>query len=120
MGKVGVILCACELEGVHPFDGDVLLKELKVMGNVLPLVYDSPACSESRMDAIRAFLERNGLDRAVVACAKPELFAPTLKRALRDWGLDPSLSEVVDIGPAVESVARGDRQEAVSTLFKLI
>ena len=90
------------------------------MGNVLPLVYDSPACSESGMDAIRAFLEGNGLDRAVVACAKPELFAPTLKRALRDWGLDPSLSEVVDIGPAVESVARGDRQEAVSTLFKLI
>jgi heterodisulfide reductase subunit A len=120
MDKVGVILCACELEGVHPFDGDVLLEELKVMGNVLPLVYDSPACSESGMDAIRAFLERNGLDRAVVACAKPELFAPTLKRALRDWGLAPSLSEVVDIGPAVESVARGDRQEAVSTLFKLI
>jgi heterodisulfide reductase subunit A len=120
MDKVGVILCACELEGVHPFDGDVLFEELKVMGNVLPLVYDSPACSESGMDAIRAFLERNGLDRAVVACAKPELFAPTLKRALRDWGLAPSLSEVVDIGPAVESVARGDRQEAVSTLFKLI
>jgi len=120
MVKVGVILCACELEGVHPFDGEVLLEEVKAMGNVLPLVYDSPACSESGMDAIRAFLEGNGLDRAVVACAKPELFAPTLKRALRDWGLDPSLSEVVDIGPAVGSVARGDRQEAVSTLFNII
>jgi heterodisulfide reductase subunit A len=120
MGKVGVILCACEPEGVPPFDGEVLLEELKGMGNVLPLIYDLPACSESGMDAIRAFLEGNGLDRAVVACARPELFAPTLKKALRGWGLNSSLSEVVDIGTAVESVARGDRQEAVNTLFKLI
>ncbi len=120
MGKVGVILCAGELEGVPPFDGEVLLEELKGMGNVLPLIYDLPVCSESGMDAIRAFLEGNGLDRAVVACAKPGLFAPTLKKALRGWGLNPSLSEVVDIGTAVESLARGNRQEAVNTLFKLI
>jgi heterodisulfide reductase subunit A len=120
MGKVGVILCACELEGFPLFNPEALGENLRGDGGVLPFVHHQPACSGSGMDAIRAFLEGNGLDRAVVACIKPELFAPSLKKALRGWGLNPSLSEVVDIGTAVESLARGDRQEAVNTLFKLI
>ena len=63
MGKIGVILCSCELEGMAVFDPEVLVEGLRGKKDVLPLIHHPPVCSESGMEAIRAFMERNGLDR---------------------------------------------------------
>jgi heterodisulfide reductase subunit A len=120
MGRVGVILCPCEPEGVPFFDPEALMEKLKGRGDVLSLGHSSPACSESGMEAIRAFLEENQLDRAVVACSQPDLFAPTFKKALRRWGLIPSFSEVIDIRPALGSVKKSDPKEATEDVLDLI
>jgi heterodisulfide reductase subunit A len=120
MGKVGLILCPCELEGVPLFDGEALLEKFKGREDVLPFPQGPPACSELGMEAIRAFVKENGVDRAVVACAKPELFVPTFKKALRHWGLDPALSEVVNVGTVVESGGGRDRQDLTEKAFSLV
>jgi len=120
MGKIGVILCACELEGVPLFNPEALGKNLRGDGGVLPFVYHPPVCSELGMEAIRAFLEENELDRVVVTCSKPELFGPTLKKALRQWGLNPSLSEVLGIGPALEGGREDDPQVGTERVLHAI
>ena len=117
MGKVGVVLCPCELEGVPLFNPQALAEKMKGRKDVLPFIHHPPVCSDSGMEAIRAFLAENGLDRALVACARPELFAPTFKKAMRGWGLDPSLSQVVDIRAALE---RGDPQHVTSSVQNLM
>jgi len=117
MGRVGVVLCPCELEGVPLFNPEVLVEGLKRRGDVLPFIHYPPVCSELGMEAIRAFLEKSELDRAIVTCSKPELFGPTFKKALRQWGLNPSLSEVLGIRPAPE---RGGLQEATGDVLILI
>ena len=116
MGKVGVVLCPCGLEGMTLFDPEVLVKGLKGRKDVLPFIYHQPVCSETGMEAIRAFMEGNGLDRGVMACAKPELFGPTFKKALRQWGLNPSLSEVLGIRPTAERKGSGDLQEGLHVI----
>ncbi len=120
MGKIGVVLCPCELEGLSLFNPEVLMEGLKERAEVLPFIHYPPICWESGMEAIRAFLEKSELDRAVVACSKPELFTPTFKKGLRQWGLNPSLSEVVDIRPALEGGDRGSLQEATKEALKVI
>ncbi len=120
MGKIGVIPCPCELEGLPLSNPEVLMEGLKERKDVLPFIYHQPVCSESGMEAIRTFLERSGLDRAVVACSKPELFAPTFKKGLRQWGFNPSLSEVVDIRPAIERGGKGSLQEATKNTLNVI
>jgi len=117
MGKVGVVLCPCELEGVPLFNPEALTEKLRGRKDVLPFIHHPPVCSESGMEAIRAFLAENGLDRALMACARPELFAPTLKKAMRGWGLDPSLSQVFDIRGALE---RGDPRDVTSNVQNLM
>jgi heterodisulfide reductase subunit A len=107
MGKVGVVLCPCELEGAPLFNPQALAEKMKGRKDVLPFIHHPPVCSDSGMEAIRAFLAENGLDRALVACARPELFAPTFKKAMRGWGLDPSLSQVVDIRAALDLMEGG-------------
>ena len=120
MGKVGVVLCPCELEGLPLFNPEALMEGLKGREDVLPFTHYPPVCSESGMEAIRAFLERSELDRAVVACSKPELFAPSFKKAIRQWGLNPSLSEVVDIRPALEKGSMAGLQEATKNVLNVI
>jgi heterodisulfide reductase subunit A len=95
------------------FDPEVLVEGLKGRKDVLPLIHHQPVCSESGVGAIRTFVEKNGLDRVVMACSKPELFGPTFKKALRQWGLNPSLSTVLGIPPTVERKGSGDLQEAL-------
>ncbi|MFB0506391.1 MAG: 4Fe-4S binding protein [Thermodesulfobacteriota bacterium] len=116
MDRIGVVLCPCELEGVPLFNPEVVVETLKGRGEVLPLIHDPPICSESGMEAIRAFVENNELDRVVVACSKPELFGPPFKKALRRWGLNPSLSEVLGIPPAPERASEGGIQEALRVI----
>ncbi len=117
MGKIGVVLCTCEPEGISRFDPELLADGLKGRKDVLALVHCPPACSESGMKAIRTFVESHDLDRMLVACSKPELFGPTLKKTLRQWGLDPSLSEVLGVPLASEGQ---DLQEASKLLSHAI
>lgn len=97
MGKTGVIICPCDLKEVPFFDPDALVKGLKKREDVLLLIHDPPVCSATGMDGIRSFVEENQLDRVLVACSQPKLLGPTLRKTLRQWGLDPSLSEVLGI-----------------------
>jgi heterodisulfide reductase subunit A-like polyferredoxin len=69
MGKVGVVLCPCEREGVPRFNPEALGEKLRGDEGVLPFVHHPPVCSEPGMDAIRGFVEANELDRVVVACS---------------------------------------------------
>ncbi len=120
MGKIGVVLCSCELEGPPLFDPEVLMEGLSGREDILPFTHYTPVCSESGMEAIRAFVEGKELDRVVMACSRPGLFGPTFKRAMRQWGFDSSLSEVIDIRPALESGDREDLEEATRNALNLI
>jgi heterodisulfide reductase subunit A len=120
MGKVGVVLCPCELEGPSLINPEALGGKLREDKGVLPFVHHPPVCSETGMEAIRGFVEENELDRVVVACSKPELFGPPFKKALRQWGLNPSLSAVFGIGPAPERGREDDPQGATEKVLHLI
>jgi heterodisulfide reductase subunit A len=118
MDRVGVVLCPCELEDVPLFSPEVVMETLEGRGKVLPFIHYPPVCSESGMEAIRAFVKDNDLDRMVVGCSKPELFGPPFKKALMRWGLNPSLSEVLGIRPAPERASGAGMQKATENLLQ--
>jgi heterodisulfide reductase subunit A len=120
MGRVGVVLCPCDLEGAPLFDPDVLTEKLKGRKDVLPVVHRSPACSESGVEAIREFVEESDLDRIVVTCSRPELFGPTCMKVLRESGRNTAFSEVIDIRPALASVEKGGLKEAAEHVLDLV
>lgn len=120
MDRVGVVLCRCELDGVPRFDPKWVLDGLRGREGIL-LFEDSPSlCSESGIEALRAFLREGELDRAVVACQKPELFALSFRRALKRWGFDSSLSEVIDIGTVLATGDRGNLQSATEKVLDAV
>jgi heterodisulfide reductase subunit A len=118
MDRVGVVLCPCELDDVPLFSPEVVMETLEGRGKVLPFIHYPPVCSESGMEAIRAFVKDNDLDRMVVACSKPELFGPPFKKALMRWGLNPSLSEVLGIRPVPERASEAGIQKATENLLQ--
>lgn len=111
--RVGVFICGCGGQIAGALDLDALSQEVAGAEHVACVQRLPYGCSPDGLDAIRAAIAAQGLDRVLVAGCTPRLMAPRLQRACAAAGLDPGLVELADIREGCAWVHPGQRQEAM-------
>jgi len=97
MVSIGVYVCDCGTNIAGVLDCKSLatyasgLKDVRVARN------HKYMCSEAGQELIRGDIQRNGIDRVVVAACSPSMHEHTFRVLLERAGLNPYLLEVVNI-----------------------
>ncbi len=95
--KIGVYVCHCGSN----IAGVVDVGEVVEHAKGLPCVTLSKdyvyMCSDPGQNMIKEDIEREGLDRVVVACCSPSLHENTFRRACQEAGLNPYLYQQANI-----------------------
>jgi heterodisulfide reductase subunit A len=95
--RVGVFLCRCTptLDGVIDVDEVAHFAEgLDDVVCVQPVTY---GCFEEGQDAIRSIIQKQNLNRVVVAACSHRTHEPLFQRVVREAGLNPYLLEMINV-----------------------
>jgi heterodisulfide reductase subunit A len=95
--KTGIFICHCGHNIKHTVDVKKLSEYFKNIPNVTVSKDYVFVCSEPGQDMIREAIEREGLDRVVIASCTPSLHGPMFKDVLRKSSLNPFLLRRVSI-----------------------
>jgi len=77
-------------------------------------------CSKPSIERIRAAVERQKLDRVVLACCTPKMHRETFTRNLEEAGLNPALLEMVNIREQCSWVHKDDHEGATLKALDLV
>jgi heterodisulfide reductase subunit A len=95
--RIGVYVCHCGLN----IAGKVDVEALAAYGGTLPHVVVSRTykfmCSDPGQQLIRDDIQRNRLDRVVVASCSPLMHEPTFRKVLRDAGVNAYFFQMANI-----------------------
>lgn len=116
--KIGVWVCEC---GGNI--GDVVETQ-----RVIDAVKDQVAyakverylCSKPSVDGIKEAVEKEGLDRVVLACCTPKMHRATFLSDLEKKGLNPAFLEMVNIREHCSWVHKNDHEGATQKALDLI
>ena len=97
--KIGVWLCECGGNIGDVVDSDRVIDTLK--GEVASIRKERYLCSKPSVDGIKSIVEREKLNRIVLACCTPKMHRETFLSNLIEKGLNPAYVEMVnEIGRA--------------------
>jgi heterodisulfide reductase subunit A len=116
--KIGVWVCEC---GGNI--GDVVETQ-----RVIDAVKDQVAyakverylCSKPSVDGIKEAVEKEGLDRVVLACCTPKMHRTTFLSDLEEKGLNPAFLEMVNIREHCSWVHKNDHEGATQKALDLV
>ena len=77
-------------------------------------------CSSPSIDNIKAAVERQKLDRVVLACCTPKMHTETFRSNLEDVGFNPAFLEIVNIREQCSWVHKEDHEGATQKALDLI
>ena len=110
--RVGVFVCNC---GIN-IGGIVNVPEVAEYAKTLPgvaYVEDNLfTCSQDTQDKIREVIEREGLNRVIVAACTPRTHEPLFQETMRDAGLNKYLFEMANIRNQCSWVHSKEKEEA--------
>ena len=116
--RIGVWVCEC---GGNI--GDVVDVQ-KVVDAIKPEVAyarrEQYLCSKPSVEQIKSTLERQKLDRVVLACCTPKMHMETFTRNLEEAGLHPALLEIVNIREQCSWVHKEDHEGATLKAIDLV
>ena len=95
--KTGIFICHCGHNIKHTVDVKKLSEYFKRFPNVTVSQDYVFVCSEPGQDMIKDAIEREGLDRVIIASCTPSLHGPMFKDVLRKADLNPFLLRRVSI-----------------------
>jgi heterodisulfide reductase subunit A2 len=117
--RIGVYICHCGLNIASKVD----VKNLEAHGAKQPNVVVSKTykfmCSDPGQELIRNDIERNKLDRVVVASCSPLMHEPTFRKVLQDAGVNPYFFQMSNIREHVSWVT-DDPERATSKARALL
>ena len=97
MPRIGVFICHCG----HNIASTVAVEEVVKFARTLPDVvladHNLYSCSEEGLSSIRTSIEKNKLDRVVVAACTPRTHEPLFRRTCEMAGINKYLFEFVNI-----------------------
>ncbi|TRO53892.1 hydrogenase iron-sulfur subunit [Candidatus Bathyarchaeota archaeon] len=116
--RIGVWVCEC---GGNI--GDVVETQ-----NVVDAIKDEVAyakverylCSKPSVDGIKDAVEKEGLDRVVLACCSPKMHRTTFLSNLEEKGVNPAFLEMVNIREQCSWVHKNDHEGATQKAMDLI
>jgi len=116
--KIGVWICECGGNIGDVVDVSAVAEAVKP--DVASVREERYLCSSPSIDNIKATVERQKLDRVVLACCTPKMHTETFRSNLEDVGLNPALLEIVNIREQCSWVHKEDHEGATRKALDLI
>jgi len=120
MARIGVFICHCG----HNIASTVNVEEVAEFARALPSVivaeHNLYSCSEEGLGSIRKSIEKNQLDRVVVAACTPRTHEPLFRKTVELAGINKYLFEFVNIREHVSWIHAKEPQSATEKAKKLV
>jgi heterodisulfide reductase subunit A len=97
MTRIGVYVCHCGLNIAGVVDVEKVAQYAKTLPNVAVTKHYTYMCSEPGQRLIQQDIKTHKLDRIVIATCSPRMHEDTFRRAVAEAGLNPYLTEIVNL-----------------------
>ncbi len=97
MARVGVFVCHCGLNIASTVDIEKVVAYARGLPDVVVAEHNLYSCSEEGLSSIRKSIEKNKLDRVVVAACTPRTHEPLFRKTCELAGVNKYLFEFVNI-----------------------
>ncbi|MCW4049452.1 MAG: hydrogenase iron-sulfur subunit [Candidatus Bathyarchaeota archaeon] len=116
--KIGVWVCECGGNISDVVDTQEIVDALK--DDTYFAKIERYLCSKPSADGITEAMEKEGLDRVVLACCTPKMHRTTFLNNLEEKGLNPAFLEMVNIREQCSWVHKDDHEGATQKAMDLI
>ena len=97
MTRIGVYVCHCGLNIAGVVDVEKVAEYAKGLPDVVVARHYTYMCSEPGQRMIQDDIKAENLDRIVIATCSPRMHEETFRRAVAEAGLNPYLTEIVNL-----------------------
>ena len=97
MTRIGVYVCHCGLNIAGTVDVEKVAEYAKSLPNVVVAKHYTYMCSDPGQRMIQDDIKTRKLDRVVIATCSPRMHEETFRKAVGEAGLNPYLSEIVNL-----------------------
>lgn len=117
---LGVFLCDCQDRISSILEMEVLQTQVRALPDVAWVQRQRCACSPDGLEALRAAIAAQGLNRVLVAGCTPRTLDSCFRNACVQMGLNENWCELVDVREACAWVHRDRPQQATQKALDLI
>lgn len=118
--RIGVFVCHCGTNIAGVIDCKTLAEYCKGLPNVVFTQDNLYTCSETGLSAIKTAIQKNNLNRVIVAACTPRTHEPLFRGICSDMGLNPYFFEFVNIREQCSWVHMQEHEAAHKKASELI
>jgi heterodisulfide reductase subunit A len=118
--RIGVFVCNCGTNIGGIVDVPKVAEYARTLPGVTYVEENLFTCSQDTQDKIREVIEKEGLNRVVVAACTPRTHEPLFQETLRDAGLNQYLFEMANIRNQCSWVHSKEKEEATEKSMDLV
>ncbi len=119
MARIGVFVCNCGHNIGSVVDVEKVTAYARTLPDVVVADHNLYSCSEEGLGSIRKSIEKNKLDRVVVAACTPRTHEPLFRRICEQAGINKYLFEFVNIREQVSWIHAKEPAAATEKAKKL-
>lgn len=120
MARVGVFICHCGHNIASAVDVEEVAAYAKKLPNVIVAEHNLYSCSEEGLGSIKKSIEKNKLDRVVVAACTPRTHEPLFRKICEQAGMNKYLFEFVNIREHVSWIHAKEPKAATEKAKNLV
>jgi heterodisulfide reductase subunit A len=120
MVRVGVFICHCGHNIASAVDVEKVVAYAKTLPNVVVAEHNLYSCSEEGLGSIKKSIEKNKLDRVVVAACTPRTHEPLFRKICEQAGINKYLFEFVNIREHVSWIHAKEPEAATEKAKNLV
>jgi heterodisulfide reductase subunit A len=117
--RIGVYVCHCGINIASVVDVNAVVEHASKLPGVAVARDYSYMCSDPGQGMIKEDIEKEKLNRVIVASCSPRMHEPTFRNTLKDAGLNPYFLEMANIREQVSWVHE-DKEVATEKAKKLV
>ena len=118
--RIGVFVCHCGINIAGTVDVEKVTESIKNEPGVVFASHTMYTCSDSSLSNIKEQIEKNRLNRVVVASCTPRTHEPIFRETLREAGLNPYLFELANIRDQCSWVHSSEPENATIKAIELV
>jgi heterodisulfide reductase subunit A-like polyferredoxin len=118
--RIGVFVCSCGINIASTVDVHKLVEQIGQEPGVVYAENLLYACSQDSQEKIKGLINKEELNRVVVASCTPRTHTPLFQDTIRDAGLNKYLFELADIREQCSWCHMGMRKEATEKALQLV
>ena len=118
--RIGVFVCECGLNIAGTVDCDAVSRYAETLEDVVAVIQNKYTCADPGQNEIKKAIKDYNLNRVVVASCTPKIHEPTFRQCVADAGLNPYLSEMVNIREHCSWVHQDEKELATDKAKDLV